>query len=100
MQSAVLAGRTIKEEEMLTLIPEPTLNTPTSAGADAEESGSVDRSSLQVIQHSAHITACLEGHMARVHHFRDNHAEVSMDSMDSHSTEKPNFVRSGAAMLT
>jgi hypothetical protein len=55
---------------------------------------------LIVLGHSAHITARLEGSSSRAHPFQHNKAEAAMDSMDSHSTEKPNFARSGAAMLT
>jgi hypothetical protein len=47
-------------------------------------------------KYSAHITARLESHLGRAHHFRHNQAEEAMDSMGKNSAEKPNFVRSTA----
>jgi hypothetical protein len=74
-------------------------SSPTSVRAEAEESFCAERSCLQVTRYSAHITACLEGCSVRAHHSRHNQAEEAMELIDNHSTEKPNFVRSGADML-
>jgi len=64
--------------------------------AKAEEGVFVERSCIQVTHDSAHITARLEGHLSRAHHFPHNHAEEAMDSMGNYSAEKPNFARSRA----
>ena len=85
-----------RKPSLVTLLRRAVLSTATSVGAEAEEGGFAERSSLQGTRYFAHITARLEGHLSRAHHFQHNQAGESTDLMGKNSAEKPNFVRSTA----